>query len=55
MAASIGLKALKGLIKSGRKSKRGRKSNKEKLDKALIKKKNPKGAAIFPQEKKKTI
>ena len=55
MVASIAAKALKGLVKSGRKSKRGRKSNKEKLDKALIKKKNPKGAAIFPQEKKKTI
>ena len=55
MAASIGLKALKGLIKSGRKSKRGRKSNKEKLEKAITKKKNPKGSAVFPQPKDKTI
>ena len=55
MVASVAAKALKGLVKSGRKSKRGRKSNKEKLEKAITKKKNPKGAAIFPQEKKKTI
>jgi len=55
MVASIAAKALKGLVKSGRKSKRGRKTNKEKLEKAISKKKNPKGAAVFPQEKKKNI
>ena len=50
MVASIAVKALKGLVKPGRKSKRGRKTNKEKLEKAITKKKNPQGAAIFPQE-----
>ena len=55
MVASIAAKALKGLVKSGRKSKRGRKINKEKLEKAITKKKNTKGSAIFPQEKKKNI
>ena len=33
MVASVAAKVLKGLVKSGRKSKRGRKSNKEKLRK----------------------
>ena len=55
MVASVAAKVLKGLVKSGRKSNRGRKTNKEKLEKAITKKKNPQGAAIFPQEKKKTI
>jgi len=55
MVASVAAKVLKGLVKSGRKSNRGRKSNKEKLEKAITKKKNPQGAAVFPQEKKKTI
>lgn len=55
MVASVAAKVLKGLVKSGRKSKRGRKSNKEKLEKAITKKKNPKGSAVFPQPKAKTI
>jgi hypothetical protein len=55
MVASVAAKVLKGLVKSGRKSKRGRKSNKEKLEKAITKKKNPKGSAVFPQPKDKTI
>ena len=55
MVASVAAKVLKGLVKSGRKSKRGRKTNKEKLETAITKKKNPKGSAVFPQPKDKTI
>ena len=55
MVASVAAKVLKGLVKSGRKSKRGRKTNKEKLEKAISKKKNPKGAAVFPQKPKEKI
>ena len=52
MAASIGIKVLKGLVKPGRKSKRGRKSNKVKAEEAKKKQINKKGAAIFPQPAK---
>ena len=55
MVASIAVKALKGLVKPGRKSKRGRKTNKVKLEEAISKKKNTKGAAVFPQKPKEKI
>ena len=55
MAASIGIKVLKGLVKPGRKSKRGRKSNKVKAEEAKKKQLNKKGAAVFPQPAKEKI
>ena len=51
MVASIAVKALKGLVKPGRKSKRGRKKNIDKPNPKV----NKKGAAIFPQPAKEKI
>ena len=45
-------KLVKTLVKSGRKSKRGRKPNKVKAEEAKKKQINKKGAAVFPQPAK---
>ena len=55
MAIGKILKTVTKLVKPGRKSKRGRKSNKVKAEEAKKKQLNKKGAAVFPQPAKEKI